>query len=139
MFRPMARSVMPLGLTTDRALAMAFERVVALGVGDAVRWMVAAIAPLAGAQQVSLALDVLGHADLASFQRTIPTLVPSGRLDHASYLALLTALREDGRVPLPRAVDGQARLLHAADEPARVQLRRLADVTTFDDRERVEA
>jgi hypothetical protein len=131
------RRVMPiaagLGLTSDRGLAMAFDRVVARGPGGGGRWLVETAGPLRTERQRAHALTMLGFADLAAFQASVAGLRADGRFGPDTHAALAGALRRQGEAPMPTPADLTSRLIAAATEPARSRLVRLRDTTMLSD------
>jgi N-acetyl-anhydromuramyl-L-alanine amidase AmpD len=131
-FRPMLRVAGDLGLTTDRALALAYDRVVTQGLGSALRWIVQAAGPLRTAAQREHALTLLGLGDLTQFQ-TAAGLPPSGRFTPATHAALVGALRRQGTASMPLAEELSWRLYVAATGTAKQRLRRLLNSPNFTD------
>jgi hypothetical protein len=102
-----------LGLTTDRALAMLFDRSIHMGLAGARAFVLGALSPLADPTERASALQALGYADLAAFQQA-KGLPPSGRLGtqtHAALYGALRALRPGSFPPTAEALD---RLVAAA-------------------------
>jgi hypothetical protein len=91
-----------LGFSTDRALAMIFDRAVHMGRAMGLRWIVNAVGPIRSDKQRAAALAALGFADLASFARSIPDLdrlgIPQGPVAWSTpiHAALVGALRTLG-------------------------------------------
>lgn len=106
---PMARW---LGLDTDRALAMVFDRAVQMGVGGARRWIMDAVGPVQTAAQRQQALAALGHADLQAFQRATQGLRDDGQWGPVTHAAMVAALRRLGSSsPLP--IPGRDQMMDA--------------------------
>lgn len=133
LFRPVLRIAAPLGLTSDRGLAMAFDRVVVQGIGGGLRWIIQAAGPLRTSIQRSHALHRLGHRDVGEFQAATPGLPRDGRLGIDTYAALVAALRRQGEVPLPSPHEYVCRLVTSAVGPARRRLERLRDSVVLTD------
>ena len=131
-FRPMLRIAFGLGLTTDRALAMAYDRVVTRGLGGGLRWVVGAASVLRTAAQRAGALRLLGMSDLLAFQAGAG-LPQDGRFGPETHAALVGALRDRDLVPLPSVAELMARLVAAADGPVHWRLTRLRDSTELRD------
>jgi hypothetical protein len=131
-FRPMARIAAGLGLDTDRALAMAYDVVVARGLTAGLRW-IAAVGPIASDAQRDAALASLGHPDLAAFQAAAALPATNGRLDPATHAALVVAVRRRDVTSWLTASDLECRLLQAARGPAATRLERLRSYEAFDD------
>jgi hypothetical protein len=131
-FRPMSAIAAGLGLNTDRALAMCYDRVVARGLGGGLRWVVQVAGPLRTATQRANALATLGHADLRQFQ-TAAGLPATGAFTPETHAALVGALRRQGKIPVPSAEELIARLINNADGPARARLLRLRDSARLQD------
>jgi hypothetical protein len=131
-FRPMLKVAFGLGLTTDRALAMVYDRVVTRGLGGGLRWVVEAACPLQTAAQRAQALGALGFKSVAQFQASV-SLVQNGRFDPRTLAELTDALRRAGSIPLPAASELTGRLVAAATGPARQRLARLRDSAGFKD------
>jgi hypothetical protein len=126
-FRPMLRIALDLGLTSECALAMAYDRVVTRGLGAGLRWVVGAAGVLQTAGQRAAALRLLGMSDLIVFQRSTAHLPQDGQFGPATHAALVRALREQDLVPLPTPTELSARLVQAAKGSARQRLERLRD------------
>jgi hypothetical protein len=133
-FRPALRLATELGFTTDRGLAMVYDRVVVKGQGAGVRWVVREAGPLRTAAQRQHALSMLGFSDLGQFQATTNWVQPHGRFTPETHAALAGALRRGGSATLPSEDDMQWRLVRAATGAARFRLRRLLDSASFNDR-----
>jgi hypothetical protein len=132
-FRPMLPIAFALGLSTDRGLAMAFDRVVTQGLGGGLRWVVRAAGPLRTAAQRAHALEVLGFDDLFQFQAAICAVPATGRFGPETQAALVGALRRQGVIPMPTADELMGRLVAAATGTARRRLIRLRDSTNLTD------
>jgi len=132
-FRPLLGPALALGLTTERALAVAYDAVATRGVGGGIRWLVEAAGPLRTQQQRTHALSSLGFADVASFQASVDWLPKDGVFGPVTHAALVGALRRQGDLPLPTPGDLVARLVDAADGDARGRLERLRDSDTLGD------
>jgi hypothetical protein len=124
-FRPMMPVALGLGFTTDRGLAMVFDRVVVRGLGSGLDWVVQTAGPLRTQAQRLLALDLLGFSSVAEFQASDTSLSPSGHFDARTHAALAAALRADGRVPMPTDSQLRCALLAAATGSARNRLLQL--------------
>jgi hypothetical protein len=133
LFRPMLNVAMPLGLDTDRGLAMAFDRVVTGGLGAGLAWVVHAAGPLRTETQRANALAALGYDSLQGFQETLDGARASGGFTPATHAALVGGLRATGLMPLPDSVALQAQLVAAATGSARTRLLRLRDSTRLSD------
>lgn len=132
-FRPMLRVAADLGLTSDRALAMVYDRVVTRGLGGGLRWVVSAAGVLRTMSQRQTALRLVGANDVLAFQQAVAGLPKDGRFGPATHAALVAALRERDLVPLPTTAELIARLVAAADGTARTRLERLRDSQTLSD------
>ncbi len=131
-FRPMLALAASLGLNTDRALALSYDRVVTGGLGGGLRWVVQAVGPLRTSAQRAHALAMLGQADVTAFHRS-PGLPTTGIFTHETHAALVGALRRQGKATLPGAEELIARLIAAAAGPARARLLRLRDSAKLQD------
>src|SRR5262249_49170899 len=127
LFRPMLRYAVELGIDTDRAMAMMFDRVLTRGVGGGVRWVVRVAGPLRTAAQREAALETLGFDDLRDFQVSTGWLSPTGVFGPDTHCAMVGALRRAGELLLPRAADYMCRMVGAAEDAARERLERLRD------------
>ena len=108
---PLARAI---GFTSDRALAMLFDRCVQMGNGAGPRFVINAISPLPGVE--GAALEALGFTSVQAFQESVG-LRPTGRLDTYTSAAMIEALRRLGpAAPVPVAPLGEMldRLVAAA-------------------------
>jgi hypothetical protein len=110
--RPMLDVLLSVGLDSDRGLAMAVDRAIVSGPGEAVAWVLQAAGPLQTAAQRRSALTALGHADVGAFQTAIGLPV-TGKFDARTYAGLVAALRAVA-LPAPDTLSLQARLLAAA-------------------------
>jgi hypothetical protein len=91
-----------LGLTTDRALAVALVLGIQMGALEAADWLASRLAPAHTEAQLRLALGALGAPDLAAFQRQVGLADTGGRMDPDTKAALAGALRGLGASsPLP--------------------------------------
>jgi hypothetical protein len=131
-FRPMLPVAGGLGLTSDRALAMAYDQVVSRGLGGGLRWLVHAAGPLRTAAQRAHALRLLGVTDLATFQAS-QGLAGDGRFGPETHAALVRELRRQGEATLPGPAELACRLSAAASGPVRRRLRRLQASLAFTD------
>jgi hypothetical protein len=129
-----------LGLDNDRGLAMLYDRAVNMGVGPARQWVVNALReqlPLTSAQRQQ-ALSALGHADLASFQKS-SGLTANGEFDTQTYAAMIGAIRALGaRSPIPvptpvQALDAMVRLAKFENRRWAPALERLRSDSAFND------
>ena len=124
-----------LGLMSDRALAMIFDRTVHMGVGGARPWILKAVSPITDDAKRASALSALGHGDLTSFQRA-SGLEPTGRFGtqtHAAMIAALRALGQRAPFPVPALAEMLDKLVTAATAysfAARVRGLRTATVYT---------
>jgi hypothetical protein len=132
-FRPMLNVAFALGLTTDRGLAMAYDRVVTRGLGGGLRWLVKAAGPLRTSAQREHALSMLGFRDVTQFQQAVGWIQPNGLFGPETHAALVGALRQQGRATLPTADQLMARLVAQATGPARARLLRLRDSAALTD------
>ncbi len=132
LFRPAERIAVALGLDTERALAVAFDVVVEMGLEAGLDRITEVCGPLRTEAQRRHALASLGHADLAAFQAGTSWTPPDGRFNLQTHAALVAALRERGDVPLPDADDLVDRLVrYATDDAARSRLTALRGSTSF--------
>jgi hypothetical protein len=126
-FHPVVLHALALGLSTERALAIAYDAVATRGVGGGLRWLVDTAGPLRTEQQRAHALRVLGFPDLASFQRTVTGLRADGAFGPDTHAALVGALRRQGDVPMPTASELVATLVEAAEGEHHERLERLEE------------
>src|SRR5262249_13843125 len=106
-----------LGLTTDRALAMAYDRLINMGNAGGRRFIVDAVTPLRSQADRDAALAALNWRDLLSFQRSVPGLAPTGRWSATTHAALIGALRNLGDkspIKLPDMNESLDRLVAAS-------------------------
>ena len=89
-----------LDLTTDRALAMVFDRTVQMGVTGARRWIIEAAGPVKSPAYMQQAFAAL-NTDLTSFQADTPGLEHDGGFGANTHAALVYALRRSGKSPFP--------------------------------------
>ena len=138
---PVLRFAGWLGLDTDRALAMLYDRSVQMGVGGARRWTIEAVGPVQTAAQRQQALGALGHADLRAFQRQVQRASPDfasdgewGPLTHAAMVAALRGIGGRSPVPIPtrdQMMDAMVRRARGARWAHRVE--RLRGSSQFTD------
>ena len=128
-----------LGFTTPRSLSLLIDRVIHMGPGGGLSWVMSACGPLTGEPQWRAALEALGIPDLASFQRSkAPHLSPDNRFGPKTHAALVGALRRLGSrspVAIPDR-DAMLRRLVSAAQNRRfaARVRALYDNRTdFDD------
>jgi hypothetical protein len=129
-FRPVLRIAAGLGLTSDRGLAMIYDRVVSRGLGGGARWVVQAVGPLRTAAQRSHALQMLGYQSVAEFQAAAG-IGPDDVFTPETHAAMVDTLRRQGETPLPTAGELVCRLVAAATGRARQRLLRLRDSTAL--------
>jgi hypothetical protein len=99
-----------LGLDTDRALAMLYDRCVHMGNGGGRSFVARAAGPIRTQRQRAAALAALGEADLRSFQQATPGLAADGAWGAMTHAAMCAALRELG-ARSPIAVPGLDEML----------------------------
>lgn len=108
-----------LGFTTPRAIGLLVDRVIHMGLGGGLTWVLASCGPLLDQARWSSALAALGCADLAAFQRSkAPHLRVDNRFGPRVHAALIGALRELGErspIPIPDRDSMLRRLLEAAE------------------------
>jgi hypothetical protein len=105
-----------LGLDTDRALAMVFDRAIHMGLGGGRAFVLSAVSPLVDADARGRALRALGYTDLPSFQQATG-LTPTDHFGTQTHAALLGALRGLGAaspVAIPSTTEALDRLVSAA-------------------------
>ncbi len=128
-----------LDLTTPRALALLVDRVVHMGQGGGLAFVLEAVGPLKTEHEWRRALEALGVPDLAAFQRSrAPRLRVDNRFGARAHAALIAALRELGSkspLPIPDRDSMLRSLLTASASRAFARrMRALADNTAdFDD------
>ena len=108
-----------LGFTTPRALSMLIDRVIHMGLGGGLTWVLATCGPLTAEADWHRALAAIGAADLAAFQRSKgPYLKVDSKFGPRVHAALISALRKLGSSS-PIAIPGRdtmlRRLVDAAD------------------------
>lgn len=123
-----------LGLTSERALTVAVDRAVQMGVGGAKRWIISSVGPVGSDAQRHQALSALGYQDLHAFQAATPGLVADGAWGPNTHAALVAALRGLGAaspIPIPTTEQMvEAMVRRAASEPwhARVEALQHANI-----------
>jgi hypothetical protein len=106
-----------LGFNTDRALAMAYDRLVNMGNAGGRRFLVDAVTPLRSQADRDAALAALSQRDLLAFQRSVPGLPATGRWGATTHAALIDALRTLGDkspIKVPALADSLDRLISAS-------------------------
>ncbi len=131
-FRPMLPLTAALGLQTDRSLAIAFDRVVTMGIGAGLRWTISSCGPLRSTRQRAFAMSTLGYPDYAAFQAA-NGLVADGIFNAETHAYIAGALRQQGLIPVPGAGEMCARLVAGSTGPARKRLKRLLHSEAFSD------
>lgn len=132
-FRPMLAIAAGLSLSSDRGLAMMYDRVVTRGLGGGLRWVVQAAGPLRTAAQRQHALRTLGYDSVSGFQRAAGVSSPEGVFNPQTHAALVAALRERGVLPLPSPHEMVCRIVQAATGVAKQRLLRLRDSSRLQD------
>src|SRR3569623_1203518 len=125
-----------LGLTTDRWLAMIFDRTIHMGIAGARRWILQAGSPITDDAKRGAALAALGHTDLAAFQRA-NNLDATGAFGTQPFAALLAAMRALGAkapFPVPTPTEMLDKLVTAAaSQPFEARVRGLRTSTSYTD------
>lgn len=98
---PMLRFAHQFGFNTERALGIAVDRASQMGVVEAQQWIAASCGPLQTSQQRQQALAALGFEDLHAFQAAHHDLEADGQWGPRTHAALVDALRDSGRSPVP--------------------------------------
>jgi hypothetical protein len=135
--QPMLPFARWLGLDTQRALAIVFDRAVQMGCAGARRWIIEAVGPVQTPAQRQSALSALGYADVTSFQRATPGLDVEGEwgpVTHAAMVAALRALGDRSPLPIPtreQMLDAIER--RASTTPWAKRVRELRRVTSISD------
>ena len=107
-----------LGFTTPRALSMLVDRVIHMGIGGGLSWVLASCGPLNAESDWRRALEAVGAPDLASFQRTKqPHLKVDSKFGPRVHAALIGALRKLG-ASSPLAIPGRDAMLRKLVEAA---------------------
>ena len=126
-----------LDLTTDRALAMVFDRAVQMGVTGSRRWIIEAVGPVKSPAYMQQAFAAL-NTDLAGFQASTPGLEHDGGFGAMTHAALVSALRRSGKSPFPIPTRDQmmdALVLRAASTAWARRTSELRNSNTFTDTE----
>jgi hypothetical protein len=99
----MVRFAGDLGLDTDRALAMTYDRAVQMGVNGARHWIIAAVGPISTPALRQQALTAVGFEDLGGFQQAAGLDADNlwGPVTHAALVGACRALGSASPVPLP--------------------------------------
>jgi hypothetical protein len=121
----MLKTAYDLGCMTDRALAMAFDRIVTRGVGAGLSWLTQAAGPLRTAAQRAFAIAELGFRDLVQFKVSVG-LSSNGNFTPQTHAALVGELRQQGRAIVPTPEDLIARMIPASVGPVRQRPHRFA-------------
>lgn len=107
-----------LGLDTERALAMLYDRCVHQGNGAGLAWVVRTAGPIQTQLQREEALRALGYDHLGAFQASVPYLEQSDGWGPATHAAMAMRLRELG-ARSPVAVPTLAQMLDRLVDAAR--------------------
>jgi len=132
-FRPMLPIAFALGLDTDRALAMVYDRVVTRGLGGGLREVVHGVGVLRTGPQRRFGLRLIGFNDIASFQADEGWTGQDGRFGPATHAALMGRLRARGELPLPDTAEMLLRLGRGATGAGKRRLTRLYESDRFGD------
>ena len=103
--------------TTPRALSMLVDRVIHMGLGGGLTWVLASCGPLNAEADWRRALAAVGAADLVAFQRKTPPLKADGKFGPRVHAALIAALRALGAAS-PIAIPGRDAMLRTLVEAA---------------------
>jgi hypothetical protein len=124
-----------LGLDTDRAVAMVYDRAVQMGVGGAKSFVIGAVGPVSTTALRTQALTALGKKDLKEFQSSFGGLTADGKwgpLTHAALVSALRALGTKSPIPIPtrdQMLDSLVRAAAGKDWEHRVKnLRKTTDL-----------
>lgn len=93
-----------LGLDTDRAVAMVYDRAVQMGVAGAKKWIAGAVGPVSTSALQLQALKALGKKDIKEFQQGVDGLEADGKWGPTTHAAMVSALRAPGAsspIPIP--------------------------------------
>ncbi|MBC7901553.1 MAG: hypothetical protein H7070_16040 [Saprospiraceae bacterium] len=92
-----------MGLDTDRAVAMVYDRAVQMGVGGARKWVADVVGPLQTAAVQQQALKALGKKDLKEFQTSAGLKADGGwgPMSHAAMVSALKTLGAKSPIPIP--------------------------------------
>jgi hypothetical protein len=136
---PMLGFAGDLGLDTDRALTVAVDRAVQMGVNGARHWIAAAVGPISTTAQRQQALAALRYTDLGSFQRawSMPEDNLWGPLTHAGLAGALRQLASGSPIQLPtvdQMLDGIVRRAEADGVFWASRVKRLRSADGFTDR-----
>jgi Glycosyl hydrolase family 46 len=130
-----------LGLDSDRALAMLYDRFVHMGNAAARRFVIDAVTPLRDEAAIRGALQAVGQDSVQAFQRSVG-LVESATLGPKGHAALIGALRKLGakspvQVPsLPTLLDKLVQASHGRRfEQRMIQLRASSELSDLVRRE----
>jgi hypothetical protein len=135
---PMLEFAGNLGLDTDRALTMAVDRAVQMGVTGARHWIVAAAGPISTPALRQQALTALGFEDVAAFQRAYGQEPDNlwGPLTHAALVGALRGLGAASPIQLPTLEQMLDSMVRRADADAvfwAERVRKLRTATGFAD------
>ena len=92
-----------LGLDTDRAIAMVYDRAVNMGVGGGKKWVIGAVGPISTKALQQQGLTALGKKDLKEFQKGAGLKADGdwGPMSHAAMVSALRALGSKSPIPIP--------------------------------------
>ena len=126
-----------LGLNTDRAVAMVYDRSVQMGVAGAKKWIIGAVGPVSTSALQLEALKALGKKDIKSFQQSFGVVPDDGKWGPTTHAAMVSALRALGTgspIPIPtreQMLDAMVR--NAAGNFWEKRVRDLRNSTEFSD------
>ena len=108
-----------LGFTTPRAVSMLVDRVIHMGLGGGLHWVLASCGPLNAEVDWRRALDAVGMPDLAVFQRSKPPYLKAdnkfGPRVHAALISALRKLGSSSPIAVPTRDTMLRRLVDAAE------------------------
>jgi hypothetical protein len=109
-----------LGLDTQRALAMLFDRCVQMGPGGGPSWILKVAGPIKSKPQRDAALAKLGLASLSEFKKSVglPEDEQWGPAVHAALVSRMRPLGHESPVPVPSCAEIEELLVEAAQEAA---------------------
>jgi len=92
-----------LGLDTDRAIAMVYDRAVNMGVGGGKKWVIGAVGPISTSALQQQGLTALGKKDLKEFQKGAGLKADGdwGPMSHAAMVSALRTLGSKSPIPIP--------------------------------------
>jgi hypothetical protein len=134
-FDPMIQFCQWLGLDTDRAYGMCYDRSVNMGDGSARKWIIGVIGPISTDALRTQALTALGKSNIEDFQKSMGLKTDGwGPMTHSAMVSELKKLGTKSPIPIPtreQMMDSMVRA--AAGKDWEKRMKNLRNSTEFTD------